>query len=50
MEVGPDALLAPVGPCGVFLIQLFGWNARKLQAHDLISLIVYGQGNHVPYT
>jgi len=47
MEVGPDAL--PVGPCGAFLLQLFGWYGQKLQADELISLIVYDQANHVPY-
>ena len=43
MEVGPEALLGPVKPCVVFLIQLFGWHVEKLQAYDLISLIAYDQ-------
>ena len=49
MEVGLDALLSPVGSCGVSLLHLFGWYAQKLQAHDLIQLIVYEQVNHVLY-
>jgi len=49
MEVGPGALSGPVGPCGVFLLHLFGWYALKLEAHDLVSLIVHDQANHVPY-
>ena len=45
MEAGPG----PVGPCGVFLLHLFGWYAQKLQAHDLIPLTVYEQASHVLY-
>jgi len=49
MEVGPDALLGPAGPCGVLLLHLLGWYSQKLQAHDLISLIVYDRASHMPY-
>jgi len=48
MEVGPDALLGPAG-CGVLLLHLFGLYSQKLQAHDLIPLIVYDQASHMPY-
>ena len=49
MEVRPDSLRGPAGPCGAFLLHLFGRYTQKLQVHDLISLIVCDYASHVQY-